>query len=59
MKKYRCTFDFVETEEEAIKKCAIINKRLSYYMRKHKPAHYTSWRTVDGKDNKFVVWYYV
>lgn len=59
MKKYRCTFDFVETEVEAIKKCEIINKGLTYYMRKHKPAHYTPWRSADGKEDKFVVWYYV
>lgn len=59
MKKYRYTFDFVETEKEAIEKCARINKELTYYMRKHKPAHYTPWKSADGKENIFVVLYYV
>jgi hypothetical protein len=60
MKKYRLSFDFVETEEQAQTLCNRINANYSYYMRKNHPAHYTPWTPQDGKSNKkFVVLYQV
>ena len=56
-RRYRKTFEFCETEEEAQAFCATQNK--SYYIRKHHPAHYTPWSSRDGKERKFVAWYYV
>ena len=60
MKKYRLTFDFTETEEQAKALCNRINSNYSYYMRKNHPAHYTPWTAQDGTSEKhFVVWYQV
>ena len=56
-RRYRKTFDFVDTEEEAKAFCATQNK--NRYLRKNHPAHYTPWVSQDGKEQKFVVWYYV
>lgn len=58
MKKYRYTFDFVDTETQAIKLCDSINKKLTRYMRKKHPAHFTPWNSLDNTEHKFVVWYY-
>ena len=58
MKKYNLTFEFKETEEQAKNFCKNVNKRLSYYMRKNKPAIYTPWQSKDGKENLFICWYY-
>ena len=58
MKKYNLTFEFKETEEQAKNFCENVNKRLSYYMRKNKPAHFTPWSSQDGKEKLFVCWYY-
>lgn len=57
--RYQYTFTFVDTEEEAKRVCAEINSRLTYYMRKHRPAHYTPWTSADGKNHKFVCLYYM
>lgn len=57
-RRYRYTFDFCDTEAQAIRLCSFINKTSSYYMRKNKPAGYTPWQSADGKENKFVVFYY-
>lgn len=57
--KKQYTFDFVNTEEEAQKKCEAINTRQSYYMRKKHPAHYTPWTSKDGSEHLFVVFYYI
>ena len=56
-RRYRMTFDFVDTEEEAKAFCDTQNK--NYYLRKKHPAHYTPWVSQDGREHKFVVWYYV
>lgn len=58
MQKYRLTFQFKETMEEAQTFCEQINKAMSYYMRKNKPAHFTPWRSQDGTKNLFLCWYY-
>ena len=59
MRKYRYTFEFKKTEEEAREFCERINAGLTRYMRKNKPAHFTPWSSQDGKENIFVCWYYV
>lgn len=59
MKKYRYTFEFFDTAEQAQNYCDLINKNYSYYMRKNHAAHYTPWTSQDGKTKKYVVFYYV
>ena len=60
MKRYRLTFEFAETREQAQTLCEKINAGYTYYMRKNHPAKFTPWKASDG-DNKynFVVWYSV
>ena len=60
MKKYRLTFEFAETREQAQALCEKINANHTYYMRKNHPAKFTPWKASDG-DSKynFVVWYSV
>lgn len=60
MKRYRLTFEFTETREQAQALCDKINAGYTYYMRKNNPAHFTPWKASDG-DSKynFVVWYSV
>ena len=59
MSKYRYTFEFQQTEEQAKAFCERINANLTKYMRKNKPAHFTPWRSQDEKENLFICWYYV
>lgn len=56
MARYRKTFKFCETEDEAKRFCESENK--NRYIRKHHPAHYTSWSSQDGKEHKFIAWYF-
>ena len=58
MRKYRYTFEFKKTEEEARAFCEQINASSTRYMRTNKPAHFTPWRSQDG-ESMFVCWYYV
>lgn len=55
MKRYRRTFTFCETEDQAKRFCEAENKRR--YIRSHHPAHYAKWSSSDGKEQKFIVWY--
>lgn len=57
--KHRFTFEFIETEEKAKTFCKTIEKGYSYYMKKHHPVYYTPWSSQDGKENCFVVFYYI
>jgi len=59
MKKYELRFCFVDTEEEAIQEVFKENSTGTRYKRKNRPAHYTPWSSLDGRENKFIVWYYV
>lgn len=59
MTKYRQTFDFVNTEAEAIEKVIAENTTGTRYKRKNLPARYTPWNSSDGRENKFIVWYYI
>ena len=53
----RKTFEFVDTEDEALEMCKSIQKcQNSYRKRWYKPI-YTPWTSSDGKEHKFVVWY--
>lgn len=54
-KRYRMTFEFFDTKEQAEKFCDEENK--DYYIRKHHPAHYTPWSSSDGTEHKFLAWY--
>ena len=54
-KRYRMTFKFFDTEEQAKTFCN--NENLNYYIRKNHTAHYTPWVSQDGRENKFVAWY--
>lgn len=55
--KYRKTFEFFDTEEQAQAFCDTENKSASPYVRKKYPAHYTPWSSQDGKEHKFIAWY--
>ena len=59
MKKYRYTFEFATTEEQAKAICDRVNKQYTYYMRKHHKAHYTQYKPKPDSEPEFVVWYYV
>lgn len=59
MKKYRRTFEFVKTEDEAKTFCNRENATGTYYKRKNHKAIYTPWSSQDGKEHLFVCWYYV
>lgn len=54
-RRYRSTFQFFDTEEQAERFCN--NENLNSYIRKNHTAHYTRWSSQDGKENKFVAWY--
>lgn len=62
-KKYRLTFEFVETEEEARVLTTRYNRDSTKYMRENKPSHYTPWEARDAEGNvtesKFIVWHWV
>lgn len=60
MKKYRLTFCFQDTEEEARSFCALINEFnvTAYMKRAGYTAHYTPWTSADGQAKKFVCFYY-
>ena len=57
MKKYQSTFEFVDTEAQAAALCNRINAGYTPYMRKHHPATFTPWESLDNKTSKFVVFY--
>ena len=54
--RYKVSFKFFDTEEQAQKLCN--NENTNYYIRKKHPAYYTPWTSRDGKEHKFVAWYY-
>lgn len=58
MNRWRLTFKFFDTEKEAYDFCNRLWDESSYYVRKHYAAHYTPWESLDGKEHKFIVWYY-
>jgi hypothetical protein len=58
MKRYRFTFEFFDTVEQAMLFCDNHNKNASYYIRKKKPAHVMPWSGEDGTEHKYIVTYY-
>ena len=54
--RYRLTFDFHDTAEQAQAFCDRINE--NRYLRKNHPAHFTPWTSRDGSESKFIAWYY-
>lgn len=58
MARLQMTFEFVDTEEQAIKMCNRINSEANSYRRKNKPARYTPWDSQDGRQHLFVVIYW-
>ena len=62
MNKYRLTFDFLNTIEQAqeYKKTLLIRfKNNKYYMRKYaNKISYNNWTSKDGTENKILIWYY-
>lgn len=55
--RYKRTFNFYDTEEQAKEFCDNMNNNSNYYVRKNHKAIYTPWSSQDGKENKFVAWY--
>jgi hypothetical protein len=55
---YYKTFEFFDTAEQAENFCIAWNKEQTPYIRKRRPAHFTPWASQDGKENKFIAWYY-
>lgn len=53
--RYKMTFKFFDTEEQAEKFCN--NENLNNYIRKNHKAHYTPWSSQDGTENKYVACY--
>lgn len=60
--RYRYTFKFVDTLEQARAEVARLNTIATRYIRKNKPAHFTPWesRNNEGEviEQKYIVWYY-
>lgn len=56
--KYRMTFEFVDTEQEAKERCVYYDSHATSYMRRHHPATYTPWENEARTMRKFIVWYY-
>ena len=55
--RYRESFKFKNTEKQAIEFCDRMNKQATPYVRKHHPAHFTPWNSLDGKEHLFIAWY--
>ena len=54
----RATFDFFDTEAAALRYIESWNARMSPYMCKHHPPHFTPWQSQDGHEQKIVVWHH-
>ena len=50
--QYRKTFEFFSTEQQAAAFVAARKKQ-------RRKAHMTPWRSADGREHKFIVWYYI
>lgn len=53
----RKTFEFVDTEEEAIEMCKTIQRNQNSYRKMYHQPNYTPWTSQNRKEHKFVVWY--
>ena len=52
MNQYRKTFEFFSTEQQAAEFVSACKKQ-------RRKAHMTPWQSDDGRENKFIVWYYI
>ena len=61
MKRYRPTFQLVDTLAEALDLVEKLNATASRYIRQHRPARLTPWRPKNPNEapEKWVVWYYI
>lgn len=50
--QYRKTFEFFDTEQEAL---AFVDSR----RKQRRKAHMTPWQSADGRESKYIVWYYI
>lgn len=57
MKKYNLTYQFFDTEEQAQAFCDRENASGTAWKRAKHKAHFTLWRSMNGKENKFIAWY--
>lgn len=55
-KRYRLTYEFFDTEEQAKNFCDNENK--NRYIREHHRAGYTPWSNQDRTEHKFIAWHY-
>lgn len=58
MRRYQYTFSFVDTEDQAKALCNEILQNATDYVRRNKKPHYSAWTSHNGKEHKFVVWYW-
>lgn len=55
--RYYLAYRVFDSEKSAKAFCDNENKNATPYIRKNKPAHYTSWNNPD-EPNMFIAWYY-
>ena len=59
MKKYRLSFEFFDTINQAVNFRDMILKNANSYYRKNKKISITPWSSEDGTEHKIILWYYV
>ena len=55
--RYKRTFEFFDTKDEAKEFCNKINDSASDYVRKHHKANWTAWENEDRTEHKYIAWY--
>jgi hypothetical protein len=56
MKKYTLWFTFADTTEQAQAIIDDYNRTATAWQKKKYPAHATEWSSIDGKEQKIIVW---
>lgn len=59
MRRYTMRCEFVKTEQDAQSRSDYYNSINTPYARKKYPAHFTPWRSTDGSESLYVVWYWI
>lgn len=59
MKRYRLTFDFFDTREEAEGFVNTLLREASNYYLRTKKISIQDWTSQDGTESKTLVWYYI
>lgn len=58
-RKVYSSYDIVATEKEAKERCEQMRSTYTPYMKqKYELPYYWKWHSLDGKEHKYVVWYY-